>query len=391
MSRQESVSKFSPVNIGFIFLGHIAHIHHAAPIAFELSADTRVCISMFASSRNCLELLKDLSKKYPENRCKIEFLYLPWYKRPLLLLKEMEYLTTDIIKAYTNTLNTFSILVTPHDNLEYFLNRNNRNIKLIASLHGMESEQRFGIPPKYGGYDYYLLPGPARYQHMLDNKITTKINSTIIGYPKFDAVNKEPVLIFKNDRPVVVYAPHWNKDLSSWYPWGNEILKLFAASRKYNLIFAPHVKLFSARTYPIPKEARYSANIYIDTKGFGLVDMTYMNTADIYIGDVSSQICEFICTPRPCVFLNCHQMQYKNRPGFEMWELGDVISIIDDLIPALDSSSVRHRQYQAVQEKYFENRTIMSEISAGKSGATAILEYALSENILPENKEHMPL
>ena len=40
--------------------------------------------------------------------------------------------------------------------------------------------------------------------------------------------------------------------------------------------------------------------------------MTYTKQADIYLGDVSSQVYEFMLKPRPCIFFNPENINYKN-------------------------------------------------------------------------------
>ena len=57
------------------------------------------------------------------------------------------------------------------------------------------------------------------------------------------------------------------------------------------------------------------------------LDMTYALVADIYAGDVSSQVYEFLATPKPCVFLNAHGLRWKDNPDFPNWDLGDVAEI----------------------------------------------------------------
>ena len=73
------------------------------------------------------------------------------------------------------------------------------------------------------------------------------------------------------------------------------------------------------------RERACRSQILIDTGSERCVDMTYTSAADIYVGDVSSQVCEFLETPRPCVFLNAHQIDWQNNPDFAHWHFGDVV------------------------------------------------------------------
>ena len=65
--------------------------------------------------------------------------------------------------------------------------------------------------------------------------------------------------------------------------------------------------------------------------------MTYILAADIYLGDVSSQVYEFLLQPRPCIFLNGHGVTWKHDPYYVHWKLGQVVDDLDtQLQPALD-------------------------------------------------------
>src|SRR5205085_183045 len=98
--------------------------------------------------------------------------------------------------------------------------------------------------------------------------------------------------------------PHFDRSLGSWTAWGPQILRAFAGQRDFNLIFAPHLRLFGSR----PAEAiaalapfREHPGIHIDLGDTtAAIDMTYTRLADVYLGDASSQVYEFLRTPKPC-------------------------------------------------------------------------------------------
>ena len=50
-------------------------------------------------------------------------------------------------------------------------------------------------------------------------------------------------LRFAEQRPVLLYAPHWQRHRSSWWEWGEATVERIVASGRYNLIFAPHQRL----------------------------------------------------------------------------------------------------------------------------------------------------
>ena len=63
--------------------------------------------------------------------------------------------------------------------------------------------------------------------------------------------------------------------------------------------------------------------VIIDLGSERSLDMTYSRAADIYAGDVSSQVYEFLDRPKPCVFLNAHGIEWRDNPNFPNWDLGD--------------------------------------------------------------------
>jgi CDP-glycerol glycerophosphotransferase (TagB/SpsB family) len=84
--------------------------------------------------------------------------------------------------------------------------------------------------------------------------------------------------------------------------------------------------------------------------------MTYTNAADIYLGDVSSQIYEFLKTPRPCIFLNTHHVDHRGDPNYAHWQAGQVIDSIDDLGAALNQAQTDHAHvYRPIQRTLFDH------------------------------------
>jgi hypothetical protein len=83
--------------------------------------------------------------------------------------------------------------------------------------------------------------------------------------------------------------------------------------------------------------------------------MAYTNRADIYLGDVSSQVYEFLRRPRPCVFLNPHGFDAAHDPNFAHWQAGPVVPGVDGLGEALRMARDRHASfYQPIQQRMMD-------------------------------------
>ena len=224
---------------------------------------------------------------------------------------------------------------------------------------------------------------------MLKANVIRPDANKIVGYPKFDS----PTLglrkkFFDNDKPVVLYNPHFDPKLSSWFEYGERILDYFANQDRYNLIFAPHVMLFQ-RTFlgsvehrtmklrrTLPQRFKGLPHIHIDTGSINSVDMSYTRAADIYIGDVSSQIYEFIERPRSAIFINSHEAEWQDNDYYKFWNFGEVIDSLDTLDQALLRSETLDPKYAKIQnETFLDSFDFDPERSSSHRAALAIAEF----------------
>ncbi|MEO6091439.1 MAG: hypothetical protein ABIT04_02190, partial [Novosphingobium sp.] len=163
--------------------------------------------------------------------------------------------------------------------------------------------------PGKAGFDAFLVAGVKAKRALIRHGVARDDQVRVVGYAKFDAIGSTSrTRQFANDNPVFVYNPHFDPHLSSWYGSGPALLDWFAspAGRGRNLIFAPHIMLFRKKLHISPEyrvaklrpgikqEWRRADNILIDVDSAKLTDMTYTLAADAYIGDVSSQVYEFM-------------------------------------------------------------------------------------------------
>ena len=76
--------------------------------------------------------------------------------------------------------------------------------------------------------------------------------------------------------------------------------------------------------------------MHCDIDGFAMVDGSYTGVADVYLGDTSSQVIEFLMRPRPCVFLNAGGAAWEGDPNYAMWACGEVVDDVADVVAAVD-------------------------------------------------------
>lgn len=160
-------------------------------------------------------------------------------------------------------------------------------------------------------------------------------------------------LQFPEARPVVMYNPHWQRHRSSWWDWGRDIVRTLIEQDRYNVILAPHQRLAEGdpQLRGILEQAAQHPHVHSDLDSFAMVDGSYPAIADLYLGDTSSQVIEFMARPRPCVFLNNSGVQWRQREDYVMWNAGEVVDSPDAVLSALERASARHHEFAAAQRQ----------------------------------------
>ena len=250
--------------------------------------------------------------------------------------------------------------------------------RFIWTGHGA-GDRAVGFAKRIRRFDFVLIAGTKIEQRLRQNGLIKDGRYATGIYAKFDLIRSlERKPLFANDRPTILYNPHFRPGLSSWPKWGRSVLDQLARSDRYNVIFAPHIRLFDP---PTPEKyaefADYVAlpNVKSDLGSMASADMTYVEAADLYVGDVSSQVAEFLIRPRPCLFLNAHGAAWKGDPNYLFWELGPVVDDITDLGPALEQAFATHDRYRERQMAYVEETFGPIGVPTAPKGADAIVDY----------------
>jgi hypothetical protein len=274
-----------------------------------------------------------------------------------------------------------SLILKDHFQLEH--------LKIVHTRHGA-GDRAIGFDKASVGFDHVLASGSKVRTRLVQEAGVDPDKISVVGYPKFDMFPSTDVHGSGADqRPVVLYNPHVAPHLSSWYRSGRRILEWFAEHQEYELIFAPHIMLFERRVVvtvqppkialpgKIPARVRAAPNILIDLNSRLLTTMEYLNRADIYLGDASSQVYEFLDRPRPCVFFNAHEVSWENDRNFSHWHAGRVISDVSQLGKALSSADEDHEQnYLQVQRELISNTFDRSTKPPSVRAAEAIARLA---------------
>jgi CDP-glycerol glycerophosphotransferase (TagB/SpsB family) len=260
-------------------------------------------------------------------------------------------------------------------------------LKMIHTRHGA-GDRAIGFDKASTLFDHVLVSGPKISERLIDETGVDPARISMVGYPKFDMVGaKEEVThtLPIEGRPVVLYNPHPSPHLSSWFKWGRQVLDWFVEHDEYYLIFAPHVMLFERpyvvtvdqfrvdRPGRIARKYRRAPNIHIDLGSRASTTMEYTNRADIYVGDVSSQIYEFLIRRRPCLFLNPHRFDHVGDPNFAHWRAGPVIDDMKDFGAGLAEARRTHESiYKPIQQDMFDRSFHLTDEPSSDRAARAI-------------------
>lgn len=367
-------------SVGFLVLNPPSHLYHLAPIAFELSKIQNVSVTLYYSTDENLKLLEKISKYYTSNKCKFVHLQTSLIHRLLRLFKQRLHprVKNVIVHNRTQLLDHHALVMTDKTMLKY---NSENGPKCICAFHGA-GDRNTAFTERYSDFDLLLVAGPAKWERMLNAGIVDECKGEIVGYPKFDPplCASTPKKLFANDKPVVIYSPHFNPNETSWYEWGLDVLEYFYRNKDFNLIFAPHVMLFAKQHHNLPEKYLNADNMHVDVNSISLSDMSYTKIADIYLGDVSSQIYEFIgYKTRPCIFLNAHNANWQGKDSFRMWLNGDVVDQINDMDAVVRRASSRFSTYQTLQEKIVRETFSTSAKSPGLRAADAIVGFLSAE------------
>ncbi len=264
-----------------------------------------------------------------------------------------------------------------------------KDLAIVHTRHGA-GDRAIGFDKASAGFDHVLVSGPKIRDRLVRDARVAPEKISIVGYPKFDVADGGGVHpLIDPSRPVVLYNPHVSPHLSSWYRQGRQVLDWFVEHEDHQLIFAPHVMLFERPFVvtidrlrldrPGRIEERYlrAPNIHIDLGSRTSTTMAYTNRADVYLGDVSSQVYEFLVRPRPCVFLNSHGLAWRDDPNFAHWRTGPVIGDVGDLGAALAQARAEHETvWRPVQQELFDYSFDLTDTPSSERAARALVRFA---------------
>ncbi len=387
-------SAAAPLRLAFLYNHEGVHqVRHSAVVIPQLLRRHRdIQITVLATSDALIETVIDVCGPDLAGRIEIVRLARPAWRKALagVLDKVSPFSRLDHLFSNRALFARFdAVIVTEGTSLFLKKMRGLQHLKIIRIDHGA-GDRSIGFTRSFGGNVLVLIAGAKQRDRFRQLGYLRDDQMAVVGYTKFDAVNagpREKRRLFPDDKPVVVYNPHPEPQLSSWYRMGIDVLEFFRTNKEYNLIFAPHVMLFRRRLHisleswaarirrDLPARFRDCPHIHIDTGSPALVDMTYTMAADVYLGDVSSQVYEFLVHRRPCIFLNAHKARWHGNANYAFWNFGPVLDDIGGLGAALKDVAESHAHYRDVQEEAFQQTFDLQPTASSARAADAIAGF----------------
>lgn len=284
-----------------------------------------------------------------------------------------------ILIANARRLGRYDAIVTPERTTALLRRLGVRRPLLVYTQHGA-GDREGPFEPRLKLFDLVMAAGPKQRDRMQREGWVTPESCAMVGYPKFDLVDALPRREgprFDKPGPIVLYNPHFHPELGSWSRWGRTVLDTSARDDRYNLIFAPHIRLFETASSDERAAFKVYAEhprIHIDLGGPAVADMTYTQAADLYLGDVSSQIYEFLRTPKPCLFLNANGADWRGDPSYQHWLYGPVLDTADHLGEAIDMAFATHHDYRQAQMQGIAETFDVQNTPASERAARAIID-----------------
>lgn len=248
--------------------------------------------------------------------------------------------------------------------------------KLIHIPHGTGDRAK-SFARRIGAFDLILTAGKKYQDEFIGRGLATAQNCLVAGYTKFDVLGGTVPRFFPGDKPVVLYNPHFDELLSSWPLFGEALVRGFGEMDDFNIIIAPHVRMRGKSRKLFDRLAATCArpNVRFDGGSIHSINMDYTRAADIYVGDISSQVYEFLQTPKPCVFVDPHNRNWQNDTHYKHWHYGEVGRTPDEVIAHIRTAMADHARFRSAQSSGFNATISASHPAASETAARLIRDY----------------
>jgi hypothetical protein len=352
------------LRIGFLAISQAHQFLHWLPAALRLAREPGVEVTVLATSKAGIDLIRSCD---PDGLLRIRKLWVPSLRPDGLFSPPKRRLA---LLMHFNEIRKYPVLVTTETTSSLLYRLPGFTSRIIHLKHGA-GDREGGYNPKHKHFDLTLVNGEKDKQRLIERGLADENNCLVVGYAKYELVR--PVEAPASGQPMALYNPHFDEELGSWFRHGPAVVKAMEQIANWDFVVAPHVKLKGG-----PRVKTNAPNVVIDMGSRRSIDMSYTELASVYIGDISSQVYEFLRSPRPCIFLNLDRIDWQKSENYTHWRLGQVIERIEDLGPALDRAAELQPSFETDQVAATRRSIDTSPEPASERQARAILDFARS-------------
>ena len=355
------------IRIAFLATAQAHQFLHFIPAALELAGREGVCVDVFSASPAGLDFLRRYD---PEGRIGLHLMKTPLWRPDSLFNAPSRRLALEL---HWRKLRGYDAVVTTETSSSVLRSGRRLDRPMIEIKHGA-GDRAGGYKSTHSAFDLVLVAGDKDRERMVGMGLVRPDRIKVAGYAKFE-LKSSGARPFPDGKPLALYNPHFDRSVSSWSGHGRAFMAAAAAIPEWNFVIAPHVKLASGRSLGVAP----ALNIRIDPGSARSIDMSYTRAADVYIGDASSQVYEFIREPRPCIFLNLDRRAWRDDPSYAHWRLGQVIEQLSELRPALERAAALEARFAPLQREALAHSIDQSPIPASVRQADAILDFIVND------------
>lgn len=326
---------------------------HFLPVAFELSRRGSCRVSIFAPSRRDIPAIHRLAEKLGHREPDVVVMDLPGAAESLIPRKLDKVAR---LFGWASHLRRGHALLCAERTSTILKRLPGRCPPIIHIPHGA-GDRAVGFEKRFSLFDTVVVAGAKDRDRMVSEGIVAHDRCHVSGPVKLATMLQggsiRQRLFPGSPRPTLLYNPHFDPALGSGQAFAAKLVEAVMRDDRYDLIIAPHIRMASLWNDARRREWERMAvpgRIEVDLGSDRSIDMTYTRSADLYIGDVSSQVYEFLVEPRPCLFVNAHDAAWEGDESYAMWRFGEVISPVGDLSAALENAFARHAAFLPVQK-----------------------------------------
>jgi hypothetical protein len=370
------------IDIVMLFLGGAHQLFHLAPVAAVLSRTAPdKSVTCITADPHVAVLLADIRQRMNSPRMRIETVQPPrWGKRLAKLFHRHSLEKLALLWSLTGRLSRAATIVTPERTSAWLRIFRMTRARMIHFRHGA-GDRAPSSERRLKAFDLIVVAGDKDVERAVQKYRIDRARLRTGGYVKLDYLRHCPQReekLFHNNCPTILFNPHFERSMSSW-DLARAIIEAIRADDRYNLIVAPHIRI--AENMDENERTAWVSlaepdRVIVDLSSDRLIDMTYVRQANIYLGDMSSQLYEFLADPRPAAFINAHGVAWRGDPRYAGWHLGAVAETIDDLLFTIDRAVLEH-PFMIEQQREAVRRAF-GKIDGACERAAAILIEAMA-------------